>query len=221
MFDSRISVFMGMFGSGKTEISLNVALELKEKFEHVALADIDVISSYFRSRDYISELERIGIRLIAPHGALMHADLPIITAAVYGYISNETYSLIIDVGGNDDGAVALGSLKVALDGKDVRTYFVLNPYRPFTDTIEKAVEHISRLSKVSRRKIDYLINNANLGNETTLENIKYGERFVSEVSKRINIPVLATVVADGICFNAEKFPVFKIKKFLKTPWDIR
>jgi len=187
MFDSRISVFMGMFGSGKTEISLNVALELKEKFEHVALADIDVISSYFRSRDYISELERIGIRLIAPHGALMHADLPIITAAV----------------------------------KDVRTYFVLNPYRPFTDTIEKAVEHISRLSKVSRRKIDYLINNANLGNETTLENIRYGERFVSEVSKRINIPVLATVVADGICFNAEKFPVFKIKKFLKTPWDIR
>ncbi|OAA31885.1 cobalamin biosynthesis protein CobQ [Kosmotoga arenicorallina S304] len=219
MFDSRISIFMGMFGSGKTEISLNVALELKEKYEHVALADIDVISPYFRSRDYFKELERMGIKLIAPHSSLMHADLPIITAAVYGYISNEKYSLIIDVGGNDDGAIVLSSLKVALKGKDVRTYFVLNPYRPFTDTVEKTIDHIHRLSRVSRRKIDYLINNSNLGNETTLENIQYGEAFVSEVSRQTNIPVLATVVMNGLHFNSEKFSVFRIKKFLKTPWE--
>ncbi|WP_245612728.1 cobalamin biosynthesis protein CobQ [Kosmotoga pacifica] len=219
MFDSRISIFMGMFGSGKTEISLNVAVKLKEKFKRVALADIDVISPYFRSRDHVEELNRMGIKLIAPHGALMHADLPIISPVVHGYIANEEYSLVIDVGGNDDGAIALGSLKVALDGKNVKTYFVINPYRPFTNTVEKTVEHLQRLSRVSRRRIDFLINNANLGRETTVENVLFGEKFISRVSELTNIPVAATVIADDLNFEEEKFPIFKIKKFLKTPWE--
>ncbi|ACR80839.1 MULTISPECIES: cobyric acid synthase CobQ [Kosmotoga] len=219
-FENRILIFMGMFGSGKTEIALNVAFHLKESFEKVAIADIDVISPYFRSRDHTAELEKKGIKVITPPGQLMHADLPIISPAVRGFIENNEYRLVLDVGGNDDGAVVLGSLSYLLKKVNVSTFFVINPFRPFTDTVQKTVEHIERLSSKARMKIDYLINNANLGNETTPENVKYGEKFIKEVSKATEIPVAMTIVIDGLKEEKLQFPVFNLKKHLKTPWEV-
>lgn len=219
-FESRILIFMGMFGSGKTEIALNVALCLRESFEKIAIADIDVISPYFRSRDHAAELEKKGIKVITPPAQLMHADLPIIPPAVHGFIENEQYRLVLDVGGNDDGAVVLGSLSYLLKKEDTATFFVINPFRPFTDTVQKTVEHIERLSSKARMKVDYLVNNANLGKETTRENVKYGEEFIKEVSKATAIPVAMTVVMDGLKEENLQFPVFNLKKHLKTPWEV-
>ncbi len=220
MFEKRVNIFMGMFGSGKTEISLNVALKLKTEFKNIAIADIDVISTYFRSRDLRDKFESKGIKIIAPKGKLMHADLPIIVPQVAGYITRDDYRTIIDVGGNDDGAVVLSSLKHYIDSQESVTHFIVNPYRPFTDTVEKTVDHIERLSEKSRRNIDYLINNANLGDETEIKHIEYGESFIKKVSKMTNIPVLATVVMNGIKPKKTFHSVFKVNKFIKKIWEV-
>ncbi|MEA2066146.1 MAG: cobalamin biosynthesis protein CobQ [Thermotogota bacterium] len=220
MFNKKINIFMGMLGSGKTEISLNAAIKLKSKYENVAIADIDVISSYFRSRDMIETFESKGIKIIAPEGKLMHADLPIIVPQVAGYITRKDYRVIIDVGGNDDGAVVLSSLKNHIDSQESTTHFVVNPYRPFTDTVAKTVDHIERLSQKSRRKIDYLINNANLGDETKKEHIEYGESFIKEVSEATNIPVFTTVIMNGIKAKNTEFTIFNVTKYIKKIWEV-
>lgn len=220
MLDNRILIFMGMFGSGKTEIALNVAETLSKDFADVALADIDVISPYFRSRDLVEEFASKGVKIITPPGHLKHADLPIISPAVHGHISNRNYRIILDVGGNDDGAVVLGSLSSILKAEDIATYFVINPYRPFTDTVEKTVDHIIRLSSKSRMKVDYLINNSNLGHDTTDADVHYGEKFIKKVSEITNIPVAMTVFMNEVNSEVLNYPVLKINKYMKTPWEV-
>ena len=220
MLGSRIMIFMGMFGSGKTEISLNVAELLAKNGAEIALADIDVISPYFRSRDLADEFASRGVKIITPPGHLKHADLPIISPSVHGYITNKSCRLVLDVGGNDDGAIVLGSLNHLLKHENVSTYFVVNPYRPFTDTVEKVVDHIRRLSSESRMKVDFLINNSNLGTETTRENVLYGEEFIEKVSELTGIKVEMTVTMDGLVSYESRYPMLKIKKYMKTPWEV-
>ena len=220
MFEKKVNIFMGMIGSGKTEISLNAAIKIKSKFENVAIADIDVISTYFRSRDLMKQFESKGIKVIAPKGKLMHADLPIIVPQVAGYITRKDYRIIIDVGGNDDGAVVLSSLKEYIDSQESTTHFIVNPFRPFTDTVDKTIDHIERLSQKSRRKIDYLINNANLGEETEEKHIEYGESFLKKVSKVTNIPVLATVIMNGNKPKNTEFTIFEADKYIKKIWEV-
>lgn len=220
MLDKRILIFMGMFGSGKTEIALNVAEFLSKKYSEVALADIDVISPYFRSRDLVDEFASKGVKIITPPGYLRHADLPIISPAVQGHISNRKYKLVLDVGGNDDGATVLGSLSTVLKTEDTATYFVINPYRPFTDTVDKTVDHIIRLSAKSRMKIDFLINNSNLGPETSNKNVHYGEDFIRKIAEKTNIPVAMTVSMNEIDPDILNYPVLKINKYMKTPWEV-
>ncbi|WP_036225256.1 cobalamin biosynthesis protein CobQ [Mesoaciditoga lauensis] len=217
MFDARVFVYVGMFGSGKTEIAINTAVELKSKKENVALLDIDVISPYFRSRDKKEPLEKMGIKVISPPGALSHADLPIITAQVGGYISNEKFFTVADVGGNEDGATVLGSLKPFLDKANKKVFFVVNTLRPFSTTFDEIVRNIKKISAVSRTKIDYLVNNTNIAQETTEENVKRGEELIKKVSEYLEIPVAFSVINEDMNFTGD-FPVFKLKRYLTDLW---
>jgi|UniRef100_A0A7V3REH3 hypothetical protein len=206
-----------MFGSGKTEISLNTALNLKRDVEHVALIDIDVISPYFRSRDEKSYLEKTGIKMVTAPDAYIHADLPIIAAEVGGYLSNEEYFTVADVGGNEDGAIVLGSLKNFLDKSKKSVFFVINVFRPFSSNEDEIISNILRISQSARVKIDYLINNSNIGSETGAEEIENGEEIVKAVSIRTGIPVAFTAISNDIDYSGT-FPVFKMVKFMKNPW---
>lgn len=220
VFDHRVSVMMGMFGSGKTELSLNLAFYLKSSYEAVALIDADVISPYFRSRDLLDSFAENDIDIIAPEGPLRTADLPIIPARVRGAIQSEDSNVVIDAGGNDYGAVVLSSISADIKNQRSAVFFVINPFRPFTDTVAKTVDHLARLSERSRLTVNYLVNNANLGSETTKDDILSGERFVEEVSDETGIPVIMTCVMDGTEFLENRFPVFRMKKYLKTPWEV-
>ena len=216
-FNARVFVYVGMFGSGKTELAINTAVELKKEEKNVALLDIDVISPYFRSRDKKDPLEEMGIKVVSPPGALSHADLPIITAQVGGYISNESFFTVADVGGNEDGATVLGSLKPFLDRVNKKVFFVVNTLRPFSTTFDEIVRNIKKISAVSRTKIDYLINNTNIAQETTEENVKSGEELIKKVSEYLEIPVAFTVVSEEMDFQGE-FPVLKLKRYLAEQW---
>lgn len=218
--DYKCHVIIGMFGSGKTEIALNSAIYLKKQYEKVAIADIDVISPYFRTRDEIDILENMGIKVITPPRKFMHADLPIIPAAVGGYISNPEYQIIIDAGGNEDGSTVVGSLKNFLDQANVATYFVINTRRPFMNTVEDIEYYIERLSAKARRKVNYLISNSNLQDETTEEIILKGERILKEVSQKTGIPVAFTVVPDFLKEVKTEFPKFILKRFLDKVYQL-
>ncbi|KUK94370.1 MAG: Uncharacterized protein XE05_0604 [Thermotogales bacterium 46_20] len=220
MFDHRISVMMGMFGSGKTELSLNLASYLKESCEAVALIDADVISPYFRSRDLVDLFADNDIDIIAPKGPLRTADLPIVPARVRGVIQSEDTIVVIDAGGNEYGAVVLSSISADIKSQESAVYFVVNPFRPFTDTVAKTVDHLVSLSKRARLTVNYLVNNANLGSETTEDDVLSGEQFLKEVSDETGIPVIMTCVMNGIEVLNNRFPVFQMKKYLKTPWEV-
>ena len=219
-FSKKVLIFMGMFGSGKTEVSLNVARLLADRGERVALADIDTISPYYRSRDMRESFSKFGVKIVAPKGTLAHADLPIIPAEVFGYVENPDYRVILDVGGNDDGAIVLSSLSTRLPKEDCETYYVINPFRPFNDTVENAASHFLRLQEKSRMKINYLVNNSNIGSETTDENIIEGEKFVKLLSERVSTPVAFTVLLNGTRIGNGMFDRFWIEKYMKNSWEV-
>ncbi|MBP7344493.1 MAG: cobalamin biosynthesis protein CobQ, partial [Clostridia bacterium] len=145
--DHKVHIFVGMFGSGKTEAAINFSIRMRNIFDKVSIADIDIISPYFRTRDKAEFLENKDIKVILPPKIYLNADLPIISPAVGGYISNPEYKIILDVGGNDDGIMVIGSLNNFLQNADAAVYFVINTMRPFTDSEEKISSHIDRLSQ--------------------------------------------------------------------------
>lgn len=205
--------FIGLFGSGKTEVAINWALRLKEECDNVAIIDGDIISPYFRTRDVAEPLENKGLVTVYPKGALRNADLPIITGGAIGYLSNPDYKTVIDVGGEENGIVVLGYLKPYLGDAEIN--MVVNIARPFSSTVDSIIKAYEQLRRVARVKVDYLINNANLSYETNIELIKKGEEILSQVSEQIEVPVKFTVVPEFISENNFKYPVFKIKRFMR------
>ncbi|MGC8705092.1 MAG: cobalamin biosynthesis protein CobQ [Athalassotoga sp.] len=206
-----------MFGSGKTELSINTAITLRKSSSKVALIDIDIISPYFRSRDEKLFLENMNIKVITAPERYMHADLPIIPPEVGGYISNKEFLTVIDAGGNEDGAIVLGSLNHFLENVDKKILFVINVFRPFSSTEEEIVRNIDKISRAARSKIDYLVNNSNIGPETTTDDIKTGEEIVLKVSKMTGIPAVFTSIDENIDYKG-KLPIFRMKRFMKNSW---
>ncbi len=215
----RVFLFFGMFGSGKTELSINWALFLRKRFNQVALADIDTISPYFRSRDYKEKLETQGIRVIAPANPLLRADLPIIVPAVGGYIQNPIFRLVIDAGGNDDGATVLGSLHSFIEQAAYCSFFVVNIQRPFSRTPLEIRHNVEELSHKARIRVDYLINNTHLTKETTSRLVLDGERVVKEVCSEMGISFGFSTYENGL-FLEDPFPSrgFPIHRYLTSNW---
>lgn len=219
----RIMIITGHFGSGKTEISINLSLIEKTRHEKVAINDLDVINPYFRSRDIGNYLESLGIELIAPKGELATADLPIVSGEIYRVIHDPNYKVIIDVGGDKDGATALGQYYNELKDLDYEMYFVVNINRPYVSTVNGIAETIKQIENVSRLKISGLINNTNYGLDTRLANIEEGYKITKEASETLNIPFLYTTISDHLKDETMKFAdehdVIYINRFMKLPWE--
>lgn len=195
MFEKRVTIIVGHFGSGKTEISLNGALSLAETTSGVTVVDLDVVKPYFRSRAARELLEKYGIGLVSPGGEHHHADLPIIIPAVRDALVGKDGKLIIDVGGDDSGARVLGSLAGVIPEADTDCLLVLNFRRPFTRNVGEAVRMIEEIETVSRIKVTGLISNTHLMNETTPEVVVEGYRLSKETGEKLGIP-LVTVAVD-------------------------
>ncbi|MCX7828054.1 MAG: hypothetical protein N2315_02480 [Thermanaerothrix sp.] len=205
--------FIGLFGSGKTEMAINWALHLRQQWPKVAIVDGDIISPYFRSRDVAEELEVLGLTPVYPQGSLRNGDLPVITGAARGYLERQEYKTVIDVGGEEGGIVVLGYLKPHLG--DCEISMVVNVARPFSSTVDGITKALDDLTKVADIRVDYLINNPNLSKETTLDLILRGEEVLEEASRRLGIPVKFTVVPDFIEPKGLRFPAFPIRRFMR------
>jgi len=221
--NSRVFIFLGPFGSGKTELAINFALWRRQFKEKVAIADLDIISPYFRTRDYSDYLMSKGIEVIAPPRELLHVDLPIVSPRIAGYIMNDTYELVMDIGGENDGVAVLGYMKNYLDSVKYTSFIVLNTRRLLYRDKESILELIKRLSLRGRININYIINNTNIGRETTLDLIKEGEELLENVSHESGIPIAFSTIPDFLDVDDEenfKQKLFIIRRFFANDQEV-
>lgn len=219
---ARIRVFTGHFGSGKTEISINYALKLADEGKKVCIADLDIVNPYFCTRDEKEMLENHGIRLIATPKEYANAELGTIPLNTLAVFNDKSYEVVMDVGGDDQGAVALGQYNRYFNEEEYAMHFVVNTARPFTRDAEGVIGYIREIENASRLKVKYLINNANLSYETKIDDILYGQKVVKEVSKITGLPIKFTAVREDLIDKISgeiEGEIFPIKIFMLPPWS--
>ena len=198
MQHKRLTLFAGHYGSGKTNIAVNYALLLAKEGKQVCIADLDIVNPYFRTKDSAKVLEAAGVHLVSPHFANTNVDLPALPAEAYRLVTEKDVYGIMDIGGDDRGAYALGRYVPAiLEENNYRMVFVANCYRPLTRTPEEALEVMREIEAACGLKFTDIINNSNLASETTAETVMASVAYVQELSKLSGLPVFATsAVAD-------------------------
>ncbi len=195
----RILLLSGHYGSGKTNIAVNLAFMLKKMHERVTIADVDIVNPYFRTSDSRRELEENGIRLICSEFAGSNVDLPALPAEMYSIIDDPGQTAIIDVGGDDRGALALGRLRDGiLKEDDYEMLFVINRFRPLTRNAELAVEVMREIEAAGGIRFTAVINNSNLGAETTAEDVLGSVPYANEVCQLTGLPLKMTAVHESL-----------------------
>ena len=219
MEHKRITLFAGHYGSGKTNIAVNYALCLANEGKKVCIGDLDIVNPYFRTKDSADELSAAGIDLISPQFANTNVDLPALPAEAYRLVEDKSIYAIMDIGGDDRGAYALGRYAPAiLAENNYRMAFVANGYRPLTRTPEDALEVMREIEAACGIPFTCIINNSNLGPETTPETIRASEEFVDTLSQISGLPVWLTTATEDVAREMNNvFPLRLQKKIFDLP----
>ena len=202
MEHKRITLFAGHYGSGKTNAAINYAFLLKDKGYEVTAADLDTVNPYFRTKDSEKELAEAGIRLIASEFANSNVDLPALPAEMYNVVFDKSRYAVLDIGGDDRGAFALGRYTPSiLEENDYDMLFVINCYRPLSSNPEDTVEIMHEIEAASGIPFNGIVNNSNLGPETTPETVRASFEYAKSVAKISGLPIKLTTVPDFPCFE--------------------
>lgn len=198
--DHRLTIIIGAYGSGKSEIAVNMSLAQRKALpdKKLLIADLDIVNPFYRSSDCGAVLEEAGIRLITPLYAGSNVDAPVLTPEMYVIFDDESYQGIFDIGGEDMGAIVLGSIKKRIENTDTAIYMAVNTLRPFTSDPEQIAIMTNELTSAAGFKIDGYLNNTNLLEETTAEMLEEGEKKILEASKLTGIPLIANCVMEGV-----------------------
>lgn len=228
----RFYVLIGNFGSGKSEISLNLAINAAMAGKKAVLVDLDIINPYFRSAERKDDLARAGVELHYPVFALSGVDVPSLPPDIYSVFIGDHDVVVFDVGGDPTGATALGQYKPNFQNiapENVEVLYVVNPRRPLSDTPEKVIDMIEKIEFCARLKVTGFINNGNLGGETSAEDLLAGYELLKPVVDEMQIPVRFTAgeehVLDGYFKLAAGFEKIytgepmKIKIYMHRDWD--
>ena len=195
----RITLLCGHYGSGKTNVAINMAFLLKECYNNVAIADLDIVNPYFRTKDSREELEQNGIKLICSEYAGTNVDIPALPAEIYSLTDNKDIKAIIDVGGDDRGALALGRISPAiLEENDYECLLVINKFRPLTPDAESTVEVMREIEIAGKIKFTGIVNNSNLGEETTADDVLSSVSYANEVAAVTGLPIKCTSVSNKL-----------------------
>ena len=195
----RLTLFAGHYGSGKTNIALNYALWLKNQGLKVTIADLDIVNPYFRTKDGEAQLKQAGVRLISSDYANSNVDLPALPGEAYSLVDDKSAFGVIDVGGDDRGALALGRYVPAIKEEgNYEMLFVLNKARPLTRTVDDALEVFYEIEAACALPFTAIVNNTNLGPLTRAEDVIAGERFAEEVSARVGLPVKMSCASEKL-----------------------
>ena len=217
----RVTLLAGHYGSGKTNIAVNMAINAatENAGKRLAIADLDIVNPYFRTEDSREELEAAEIRLICSGYANTNVDLPSMPDDLYAITDDHDLQVIIDVGGDDRGALALGRLSGALkEENDYDMYMVINCYRPLSRDPESTVEIMREIEWAGRMPFTGLINKSNLGRDTTAEDVLNSIPYAEKISELTGLPVFATSVENSLFEELkEKIPNLMPLKLQKRP----
>ena len=192
MEHKRLTLFAGHYGSGKTNIAVNYAMHLAAEGNKVCIADLDIVNPYFRTKDSAKALEQAGVELISPQFANTNVDLPALPAESYRLVQDKTIYGIMDIGGDDRGAYALGRFVPFIKAENnYRMVFVANSFRPLTRTPEEALEVMREIEAACGLEFTDIVNNANLGNETAPEHVLEALPYMEELSRISGLPIFA------------------------------
>ena len=195
MIYKRITLLCGHYGSGKTNVAVNMAYDQKEKYERVAIADLDIVNPYFRTKDSAKDFEDRGIELICSEYAGSNLDIPALPQQIYSICDQKDKQVIIDVGGDDRGAYALGRIAPSiLSENNYEMLFVINCFRPLTRDAESTLEVMREIEDAAKIKFTAIVNNSNLGEETTREDVLKSLAYAEEISQKTGLPIKCTSV---------------------------
>ena len=195
----RILLLSGHYGSGKTNIAVNLAFLLKEAHDRVAIADIDIVNPYFRTRDSQNDLQAAGIRVIASEFASSNVDLPALPSDIYSITEDHGLAAVIDVGGDDRGALALGRWRDAiLEEDNYEMLLVVNRFRPLTRTPEMTIGILQEIEAAAGMRFTAVVNNSNLGEETTAQDVLDSRAYADEICRLTGLPLKMTTVHETL-----------------------
>lgn len=222
---ARVTLFSGHYGSGKTNLAAEYALHLAASGERVSLADLDIVNPYFRAKDARETLERAGVRFISSAYANSNVDTPALPAESYAIIHDRGSRAVVDVGGDDRGALALGRFAPSLAAEgDYAMYLVANFYRPLTrdtaslDEVRREIE-----AACAPLRFTAIINNSNLGAATTAADVAATHRLALDAAESIGIPLAATTVRADLADELSSLidgKIIPINLHFKTEWVI-
>ncbi len=218
----RFIVITGNYGSGKTEISLNLAMKSAKK-EKTTLVDLDIVNPYFRTGEKADDLEKAGVRVLMPTYALTTVDIPALPAEIQSVFEIDSDRVIFDVGGDDTGAAALGRYYPSfMKFRNVTlTALVINCMRPLTMKADDIIDLSERIQNRGRLKTDLFINNTNLADQTTPEMVEQGEKIVLECAERMGVKcVLTTGVRTILDQCTLQTPVIGIERYMIPEWMV-
>ena len=225
MEHKRLTLFAGHYGSGKTNIAVNYALLLAREGKSVSIADLDIVNPYFRTKDSAEELAAAGIDLISPKFANTNVDLPALPAEAYRLVEDRSRYAVMDIGGDDRGAYALGRYTpFILEENNYRMAFVANPCRPLTRTPEDALEVMREIEAACGLQFTDIINNSNLGPETTAETVTDSLSYIEKLSQLSGLPIFAHTaeytIAQQLSDIPNVFPLHLQEKYFDLPGGI-
>ena len=223
-FSKGIIIIVGGYGSGKSEVAVNLSRHLvASQSEPVAIADLDIVNPYFRSREVTEQLTALGINAIVPQGELSYADTPNILPEIKGAIEQNRGKLILDVGGDDVGARVLSSLAEAFVDRSYELLLVLNKNRPFTADVDGCIKMINDIETSSRLEFTGIIANTHLMEHTTPELVLDGLKLADKVSDRTGLPVVFLSVEADLVDDSDltetSIPVLPLHRLLLKPWE--
>ena len=223
MIHKRLTLFAGHYGSGKTNIAVNYAIRLAKEDKKVCIADLDIVNPYFRTADSAQRLQEAGVTLISPQFANTNVDLPALPAEAYRLVQDKNTFAVMDIGGDDRGAYALGRyVPYIKEENDYRMVFVANANRPLTRTPEEALEVMREIESACGLSFTCMVNNTNLASETTAETVLDAAAYMEELSRISGLPVWMHTARQDIAKAlsgrlADVFPLQLQEKYFDLP----
>lgn len=216
MVFKKVTILTGDYGCGKTNLAVNLALLLSTR-SNVSIVDIDTVNPYFRTADFMEVLQAKGINVVYPQYARTNLDIPVLNFDLESIIANSDYT-IIDVGGSEAGAYPIGGYSKMLEelGDNLEMLYVFNMYRMLNRSAEETVEMMREIERAAGLKCTALVNNSNLGTDTTKLLTEKSESFAKEVERLCCLPIAFTCVMESESGDEKHLTV---KRLVTLPWE--
>lgn len=195
----RLTLLCGHYGSGKTNVAVNMAFDLKNQYDNVAVADLDIVNPYFRTKDSVEDFNKKNIRLICSEYANTNLDIPALPQDMYAITDDKSLKVILDIGGDDRGALALGRLAPKINEENnYEMLMVINKFRPLTPDADSTIEVMREVELAGGIRFTGLVNNSNLGEETTAQDVIDSAAYAEAVAEKSGLPIVMTTAKDTL-----------------------